>query len=192
MSDLHVEGVGHLVETVSQAVGSGDVAQIVDALKHRLKDACTCRSFQLPPGFRSSDGDHYARRLIHRDEDLGYTVVAMTWGPGQSTDLHDHAGIWCVECVVEGALNVTQYDLVEARGDRYRFESQQTVRAGVGDAGCLIPPYEYHVLANALPDRPSITLHVYGGEMDHCNSYIQDAGGWWTRHSRELAYTAEA
>ena len=192
MTEGDVQGVERLVRTLSDAVRSGDVERVVVDVKNRLKELCTCGELRLPGAFRRADGDRYARRLIHRDEALGYTVVAMTWGPGQATDLHDHAGIWCVECVVEGALDVTQYDLLERDDDRFRFRRQETVRAGVGDAGCLIPPYEYHVLANALPDRSTITLHVYGGEMDHCNTYQPRETGWWQLEARRLAYTADA
>ena len=41
----------------------------------------------------------------------------MTWGPGQRTALHDHAGIWCVEGVVEGEMAVTRYELLEEEED---------------------------------------------------------------------------
>jgi hypothetical protein len=62
------------------------------------------------------------------------------------------------------------------------------VRARVGDAGCLIPPFEYHVLRNALSDRRSVTLHVYAGEMDHCNLFVPCDGGWWTKTGQVLEY----
>ena len=58
-------------------------------------------------------------------------AVVMTWGPGQRTPLHDHAGIWCVEGVVEGRMDVTQYDLVEQTHDAYRFEAKGCVHAAV-------------------------------------------------------------
>ena len=45
------------------------------------------------------------------------------------------------------------------------------MHATAGSAGALIPPFEHHVLANARPDRASLTLHVYGGEMDHCDIF---------------------
>ena len=35
------------------------------------------------------------------------------------------------------------------RDGAYRFAPQHTVVAGPGSAGCLIPPFEYHTLANA-------------------------------------------
>ena len=114
----------------------------------------------------------------------------MTWGPGQGTPLHDHAGIWCVEGVVEGRMDVTQFDLIEeadAAGGAYRFEAKGCVHAAVGSAGCLIPPFEYHVLANAL-DVPSITLHVYGGEMTTCHVFEPAEGGRYVRCERALSY----
>ena len=58
----------------------------------------------------------------------------------------------------------------------------------LGTAGCLIPPFEYHTLANALSDRPTITLHVYGGEMDFCNLYRPTDQGWWHQVPRSLEY----
>ena len=39
----------------------------------------------------------------------------MTWGPGQGTPLHDHAGMWCVEGVLEGRIEVARYDLLDER-----------------------------------------------------------------------------
>jgi hypothetical protein len=96
--------------------------------------------------------------------------------------------MWCVECVVRGSLEVTQYELLERKDDLYRFAERSTVRAEVGDAGCLIPPYEYHVLQNADADRRAVTLHVYAGEMTRCNRFLPANDGWWTRTESPLAY----
>ena len=61
------------------------------------------------------------------------------------------------------------------------------MHAAVGSAGRLIPPFEYHVLANAI-DEPSITLHVYGGEMTTWHVFEPVAGGRYVRQERALAY----
>jgi hypothetical protein len=96
--------------------------------------------------------------------------------------------MWCVECVLAGELEVRQFEVLERREGRYRFGPPMLLRAGVGQAGCLIPPSEYHVLSNAHHDRTSVTLHVYGGEMDHCNLFLPVSGGWWERTDRSLQY----
>ena len=58
-------------------------------------------------------------------------MVAMTWGPGQGTPIHDHAGIWCVEGVIQGEMTVTSYQVQEQKGDLYRFIEVEKVKAMV-------------------------------------------------------------
>jgi 3-mercaptopropionate dioxygenase len=169
------------------SITGDDVEAIAQRVKSVLQEALRGHGLPLPPRLRTARSDTYARRLLHRDPDGRYTAVVMTWGPGQGTALHDHAGIWCVECVVDGRMQVTQFDLVDESGGAYRFEERTRVTAERGAAGCLIPPFEYHTLANAL-DRPSVTLHVYGGEMDHCHVFEPAADGAWRRVRRQLGY----
>ena len=178
----------HLVDKLDASVGIGEVHATTSRVKTALCDLIRARDLEIPERFCRAHPDRYARRLLHRNEALGYTAVVMTWGPGQTTSLHDHAGIWCVEGVVSGEMNVTRYDLIETVGDRYRFQQVEQVRAGVGSSGALIPPYEYHILGNALPDEVSVTLHIYGGEMNHCSLYQPQADGLWTKLEKRLTY----
>lgn len=181
------DGLVELIARLDAAVRLREPEAITHRIKRELEAAIRARSVALPLRFHRVRPDGYARRLLHRDDDLGYTAVVMTWGPGQRTPLHDHAGIWCVEGVIEGRMDVTQYDLVETSNDAYRFEAKGCVHASVGSAGCLIPPFEYHVLANAI-DEPSITLHVYGGEMTSCHIFEPITGGRYVRRERPLSY----
>ena len=113
----------------------------------------------------------------------------MTWGPGQGTPVHDHGGLWCVEGVVEGEMAVTQYDVrPEAGDDSVSRRSDRPLTAGVGSAGRLIPPTDYHVLANAQPDATSITLHVYGGNLDGCRVFTPMPDGRYVQTVRALSY----
>jgi predicted metal-dependent enzyme (double-stranded beta helix superfamily) len=161
--------------------------RIPELVKAILVDSMQCGTLGVPEKFRSPIEGTYARRLLHRDPDGRYTMVVMTWGPGQRTALHDHAGIWCVECVVDGRMEVAQYDLRSEHDGRYEFTERSRVLAGRGSAGCLIPPFEYHTLGNAAA-TPSITLHVYGGEMDHCHVYEPADDGSYRRVRKELGY----
>jgi predicted metal-dependent enzyme (double-stranded beta helix superfamily) len=181
------DGLTDLIARIDDAVRLHDPETITQQVKCALQDAIRARTVDLPERFHFVRPDGYARRLLHRNDDLGYTAVVMTWGPGQQTPLHDHAGIWCVEGVVQGRMDVTQYDLVEEAGAAYRFEAKGCVHAAVGSAGCLIPPFEYHILANAL-DEPSITLHVYGGEMTTCHVFEPTTDGRYVRRERALSY----
>ena len=179
--------IADLIARLDAAVKLGDTDAITACVKRELENAIKAREVTLPERFHRTQPGGYARRLLYRSDALGYSAVVMTWAPGQRTPLHDHAGIWCVEGVVEGRMDVTQYDLVEESSDRYRFEARGCVHAAVGSAGCLIPPFEYHVLSNAI-DRPSITLHVYGGEMTACHIFEPAGDGRYIRRERALQY----
>lgn len=176
-----------LVERLREAVLLGDQRAITARIKSDLETVISHSELRLPDRFRRCRADSYCRRLFYRDGELGFTALVMTWGPGHATPLHDHAGIWCVEGVVEGEMEVTRYELQEEAGGRCRFESRGTVQASAGSAGALIPPFDYHVLANASRDRIAMTLHVYGGEMDHCSIFEPEPSGWYRRHRKELA-----
>ncbi|OFW11697.1 MAG: hypothetical protein A3H96_03280 [Acidobacteria bacterium RIFCSPLOWO2_02_FULL_67_36] len=173
---------------LDEAVATGAAAAITEQVKTTLQEAIRTGLLTLHPRFYGTRPDTYARRRLHRDPQGRYTVVVMAWGPGQGTALHDHAGIWCVECVVDGRMAVTQYDLVSEKDGEYRFTPQTRVTADRGAAGCLIPPFEYHTLANLRGDGPSVTLHVYGGEMDHCHVYEPSPDGVFHRAVRPLSY----
>jgi predicted metal-dependent enzyme (double-stranded beta helix superfamily) len=181
--------VDPLIERLREAVRLGDVAAVTARIKSDLESFIPAEGLTLPERFRQVKPESYARRLLYRDPDLGFTALIMTWGAGQGTALHDHAGIWCVEGVVEGEMEVTRYELVEEVEEGLcRFAARGAVQAKAGSAGALIPPFEHHVLANARPERASLTLHVYGGEMDHCNVFEPAAGGLYRRCTRQLAY----
>lgn len=188
MTTRTVPSFAQLREQLDAAVQLPDPTSIAQSVKRALQDTLKCDGLALPRTFYESRPDTYARRLLHRDPAGRYTAVVMTWGPGQGTPLHDHAGIWCVECVVDGEMEVRQYDLLETRNDRYVFEPQARIEAVRGTAGCLIPPFEYHTLANRRPDGPSVTLHIYGGEMTHCHVFQPEGDGSYRRLERQLSY----
>lgn len=190
MSSEVASGFEELVERLDAAVRLLNVDSITTRVKSELQDLIHARRIQLPARFRQTRSEGYARRLLHRSGTLGYTAVVMTWAPGQRTSLHDHSGIWCVEGVVEGCMQVTRFDLVDERQGSVLFVERGRVNAAVGSAGCLIPPFEYHVLANALEDAPSVTIHVYGGEMDRCHVFEPRPDGTYQRLERQLSYHA--
>jgi predicted metal-dependent enzyme (double-stranded beta helix superfamily) len=169
-----------MVAAFDEAIRDRSCEQLTEALRHSLCQLIRSGALALPAEVFEANADHYARREIYRSPALGYTVVAMTWGPGQGTPVHDHSGLWCVEGVVAGSLEITQYELLERRDDDFRFEPRGTLDAGPGSAGSLIPPHEYHAIRNASDRDIAVSLHVYGGEMSCC-SMFQPLGDDWYR-----------
>lgn len=181
--------VGELIRRLDQAVAAGDTDQLCRNVKAVLADVVASGGEFVDAAFLQPASDKYARRLMHRDPSGRYSVVVMVWGIGQGTPLHDHAGVWCVECVYRGRIRVTSFDLEsDAETEPLRFTPESVVFAGVGEAGHLIPPFEYHMIENADP-QPSVTLHVYGGELTWCNAFHPLEGGGYRRERRTLTYT---
>jgi predicted metal-dependent enzyme (double-stranded beta helix superfamily) len=205
MAVATVSGCEALCRSLDEAIaGQTDEHVLTARVEEALKTLIRERAVDLPEEYRRPAETRYARRLVHKSPELGYTVLAMVWGPGQGTLLHDHCGMWCVEAVYDGAIDVRQFELMERDGDRFRFEERERIRAGIGSAGSLIPPYEYHTLTNASREQPAITVHVYGGEMVRaCVFHEAEApageapageapvgsGCWYTHEERELSYT---
>jgi predicted metal-dependent enzyme (double-stranded beta helix superfamily) len=188
MTTQTVHGLEELIDRLDRAVQRADAESITSEVKDTLERLLTSGALELPPALVEPRPDRYARRLLHKSEALGYSVLVMTWGAGQGTPLHDHAGMWCVEGVLCGDIDVTQYELLEQQGERYRFRRQGTVSAGVGNAGALIPPFEYHTIANSSASEKAVTVHVYAGEMTSCTVFVPQDDGWHDRQERQLSY----
>lgn len=182
----HFPGEAELISTIDEAVELGEPHAITGALSRSLSRLIAEQRVQLPSAVFEADEAHYARRLLHLSDKHGYSVIAMTWAPGQGTLIHDHAGLWCVEGVWSGALEVTPYDLLEAVGDEARFRPQATIHAGCGSTGSLIPPFEYHTIRNADPAEIAVSVHVYSQAMNRCTVFEPSRGEWHRRLERVL------
>ena len=182
--------VSDLIRRLDQAVDVDDPHRLCANVKSVLCDAVGSGEEFLDASFLATAPDRYARRLLHRDPGGRYTVVVMVWDRGQGTPLHDHAGMWCVECVYRGRIRVTSFDLEGSpTAEALRFVPESVALAGKGEAGHLIPPFEYHMIEN--PDEtPAVTIHVYGGEMTSCTAFFPLEGGGYRREIRALSYTA--
>jgi len=181
--------VGELIRRLDEAVDTEHVDQLCRGVKRVLAEVVSSGEQFVDAPFLQPAPDRYARRLLHRDPRGRYSVVVMVWGTGQGTPLHDHAGVWCVECVYRGRIRVTSFDLESGPdAEPLRFTPESVVFAGVGEAGHLIPPFEYHMIENADP-TPSVTLHVYGGELTWCNAFHPLEAGGYRRERRTLTYT---
>ena len=164
-------GCRQLVDAIDEAVRQPSIHAITDTLRNSLCRLIRAEEVKLPECvFETAEG-RYARRELYRSEELGYCVVAMTWGPGQGTPIHDHCGMWCVEGVWSGELEVVQYERLAEQNGQYRFQPVGSIQAGPGSAGSLIPPHEYHTIRNPSQDTVAVSLHIYSGQMTHCATF---------------------
>jgi hypothetical protein len=91
--------------------------------------------------------------------------------------------------VYRGRIRVTSYSVRGGDPEKgiVQFEKEQVIHAGVGEAGALIPPFEYHVLENPDP-TPAITIHVYGEELTFCHVFEPEGAGFRPRVPRAVLH----
>lgn len=192
LPDVPFPGRERLLAGIDQALAAGDCHAVTAALRSAMCALIRDPAVRLPDCVHDPIADHYARRELYRSPVHGYSVVAMTWGPGQGTPIHDHAGCWCVEGVWAGELEITQYELLEQAGDRFRFRSAGGMQAGPGSAGSLIPPHEYHTIRNADAEAIAVSLHVYQAPLVECSRFQPLGDEWHLRIDNRLRTDAAA
>lgn len=144
-------------------------------------------SFLEPGHLRSSDAG-YTRNLIHDAPDVGLSLYAIVWLPGQWTPVHDH-GSWGVVGVVEGILEERSY--VRLSPDRGADEQIELARGGTillrhGAVTSFVPnPDHIHVTGVPAERARAVSLHLYGRTMTDFNIYDVAAG---TRRRIQVAH----
>ena len=161
-----------------------------EAITHSIRDGL-CRLIRdklvfLPECVFEPVEGHYARRELYSCPTTGISVVAMTWAPGQGTPIHDHCGLWCVEGVWQGQLEIVRYELEAVNGDLHHFSMHETLMAGTGTAGSLLPPHEYHTIRNPNEKQIAISLHIYQAAMNDCATFEPQGNDWYLRKKKTL------
>jgi predicted metal-dependent enzyme (double-stranded beta helix superfamily) len=125
----------------------------------------------LPEAFAKPDAQYYRQYLLHADPLERLSVVSFVWGPGQRTPIHDHR-VWGVVGVLRGAELSVSYE----RGADGRLIAQPEARLERGAVAAVSPTIgDIHTIANALADQPSISIHVYGGNIGAIHRSVFDA-----------------
>ena len=187
---LEFQGKDRMLERIDRAIYGDCAYETTTCLRRALVECIADPGIRLPDSVFEVIPGHYARREVFTHPSKGYSMIAMTWGPGQGTPIHDHDGMWCVEGVWSGGIEVVSYRLLEHRDELYHFEQVGCIVAGSGSAGSLIPPHEYHTIANPSTDKAAVSVHIYKNAMETCNLFTAVGDGWYRREAKELVLDA--
>ena len=93
-------------------------------------------------------------------------------GPGVKTPIHDHT-VWGMVGVMRGAENCHEYDPPQPGAP---MSAAGHHRCEPGDVDKVSPTVgDVHVVENALSDRASVSIHVYGGNIGAVKRHVFDA-----------------
>jgi len=125
----------------------------------------------LSPQCARAPSSGYAQYLLHCDPDERFCVVSFVWSPGARTPIHDHT-VWGMVGVLRGAETCYEYDwptpgkaMTPKARHRMEVGAIDRVSPSIGDV---------HVVENALADRPSISIHVYGADIGALERHVFD------------------
>ena len=136
-----------------------------EAIAERLQpllaqDGWLARRHQAP------GADRYRQHLLHVSSCRRLSVVALVWRPGRATPSHAHVS-WCVVGVYRGLERETRYRVVDGA-----LERTATIDAEPGHVEALIPPAENIHSVQAGGDELTISIHVYGADIERLGSSV--------------------
>lgn len=124
----------------------------------------------LPDAYAQPHPQHYQQYLLYADPLDRLSVVSFVWGPGQETPVHDHQ-VWGLVGVLRGAEVARNYVRDEA-GRLTELPAERLEQGGVAAVSPTIG--DIHRISNAYADRPSISIHVYGGNIGTIRRLVFD------------------
>jgi len=146
----------------------GDETAMIDGTRGLLATLIAIDDW-LPEEF-TREGDTYRQYLLHCDPKQRFSVVSFVWGPCQTTPVHDHM-VWGLIGMLRGA----------EIGQRFAADGDGPMTAGPeetlkqGDIEVVSPTLgDVHKVSNALSDRASISIHVYGANIGAVSRHVFD------------------
>ena len=138
----------------------GNAEADVLAPSRDLLAALVAKDDWLPDAFAAPDSQHYQQYLLYGDPLDRFSLVSFVWGPAQRTPVHDHL-MWGLVGMLRGVEEAVSY----TRTDRgLQPGPASLLRPGMVSA--VSPALgDIHTVANGLADQPSISIHLYGGNI---------------------------
>ncbi|MGA2857648.1 MAG: cysteine dioxygenase family protein [Candidatus Sulfotelmatobacter sp.] len=142
----------------------------------RLLEEMPVSADSLAP-YLTWDRQHYTRNLIDRRPI--YELIAICWGVGQVSSVHNHRDQNCWMAAPIGRLQVENFHVVQQdlRAGRCQLEPLNTVEMNVSHPCAVDPADPVHRVLNPREfDQRAVSLHVYSRPFDSCVVYSPEQG----------------
>lgn len=153
------------VEAMTRLVGEAPRSDESHALVERaraLLAELVARDDWLPESMARAPASGYAQNLLWCDPLERFSVVSFVWAPGASTPVHDHL-VWGLVGMLRGSESAQSFARNEGSG---ALTSAPPIALHPGQVEVVLPSVnDIHKVGNLLEDRPSISIHVYGGNI---------------------------
>ena len=128
----------------------------------------------LPARYAEASATGYQQYLLYADSKERFSVVSFVWGLGQKSPIHDHT-VWGIVGILRGAELEQSYTRA---GDGRFVENGAAARLEKGEVTAVSPAIgDFHRVSNALDDRPSTSIHVYGANIGAVRRSMYETDG---------------
>ncbi|MEO6975942.1 MAG: hypothetical protein ABI144_08725 [Gallionella sp.] len=150
---------------------SGNDEERIFADGKKLLSALVSHDDWLPEQFAQPSPERYQQHLLYCDPMERFSIVSFVWGPGQTTPVHDHT-VWGMVGIMRGAETCEEFETEPATG-RLRATGIHHLPCGSID---LVSPRigDIHKVSNALADRVSVSIHVYGANIGAVKRHVYE------------------
>jgi len=164
-----LEPLRRFVRDVTDCVSESGDERVLIAGVRPLLERLIHRDAWLPESCARPHPLHYRQYLLHCDPLERFSVVSFVWGPGQRTPIHDHT-VWGLVGMLRGAELCQPY-APDAQGWMKALGSPHTLHPGEIEA--VSPTLgDVHTVANAVPGKVSISIHVYGANIGAVRRHV--------------------
>jgi predicted metal-dependent enzyme (double-stranded beta helix superfamily) len=146
------------------------------AIGQRLR-ALLAQDGWLAPEHREPDPARYRQHLLYVSPERDLSIVSLVWLPGQSTPIHDHVS-WCIVGVYEGREREVRYRAVDGH-----LEETGSIDALPGHVEVIVPSVEDIHAVTAAGKGPTISIHVYGADIESRGTSIYRRFDDWPMRS---------
>ena len=127
----------------------------------------------LPTEYKQANPDKYQQLALYVDPQARYSVVSFVWGPGQFTPIHNHT-VWGLVGVLEGEERCEEFTR-DADGSWQPSHAHPLPRGEIDRVSPTIG--DVHKVSNALADRTTVSIHVYGGDIGRITRSVFERNG---------------
>lgn len=158
----------HLIEAQLAQPNAGSIERIrTDLTALAVHEDCPLAS----DFYDEADLANYRRHLLFGDAATAYSCLLIKWPPDHVTPLHDHGGVWGIELVIDGALQVDEFVAADLADAQTRLTPQRSLILGVCDSTAFNDPRYVHRCRNLSSRKASLSLHVYGGMLAEFSTF---------------------
>jgi len=131
-------------------------------------------SYKSKPGdwkqYSKFDKHRYTRNLVDTGNGK-YNLMALCWGEGHGSSIHDHANAHCFVKVLDGALTETRFSWPNEDNPDAPLQKTNCLTFGKDAATYMSDELGLHRMENKSHTNRTVTLHLYIPPFEACRTF---------------------